>query len=73
MNKEEKTPSYGELLAENFRLEHNYKVLSNRVDKAIELIEKTWYSKNTTKLEDILIPVGIKVKLWKILSGGSNE
>ena len=65
--------SYGELLAENFRLEHNCKVLENRIDQAIELIEKEWYSLNTTRLQDILVPISKEVKIWKILKGGSNE
>lgn len=73
MNDEEKLPSYGELLAENFRLEHNYKVLSNRVDKVIELLEKDWYSLNTTRLQDILVPISIKVKIQKILKGDFYE
>lgn len=30
MNKEDKMPTYGELYAENFRLEHNYRVVSER-------------------------------------------
>lgn len=42
MNKEEREdlPSYGDLLAENFRLKHNEKVLQKRIDKAISFLEK---------------------------------
>ena len=33
MNEEEKMPTYGKLYAENFRLEHNYRVVSEREAK----------------------------------------
>ena len=37
---EEKMPTYGELLAKNFRLEHNERVLLDRIKKAIEYINE---------------------------------
>lgn len=33
MNEEEKMPTYGKLRAENFRLEHNYRIVSEREAK----------------------------------------
>lgn len=33
MNEEDKMPTYGKLYAENFRLEHNYRVVSEREAK----------------------------------------
>lgn len=39
MNEEEQMPTYGDLYAENFRLEHNNRVLQQRIDKAIEYVK----------------------------------
>ena len=69
MSKEEKIPSYGKLLAENFRLEHNYKVLENRIDKAIEYIEENDNSELGVHQTKFLG----KNDLLEILKGGSNE
>lgn len=33
MNEEDKMPTYGKLCAENFRLEHNYRIVSEREAK----------------------------------------
>lgn len=69
MNNEEKTPSYGELLAENFRLEHNYEVLENRIKEAIEFIDNN-YPLRTSFSKNIY---DFKLEIKEILKGGSNE
>ena len=74
MNKEKAekiSPTYGKLLAENYRLRHNEKVLSNRIDKAIELIEKD-RNKNYGSLEKKSFYCSKTNKLLEILRGSDK-
>ena len=53
-------------------LRHN-KSIFERIDKAIEYIEKQWYSINTTNINDIVSLGNWKLDLLSILRGEDNE
>lgn len=69
-----------ELLEENKRLKEEYMLLSNasdeyedklqaRIDKAIEYIENSYYSKNTTNIESIGYTTNKLLRIREILGG----
>lgn len=62
--KEEKL-KYGHLIAENYRLEHNERVLSERINKAIEYCECIYIPDNAVNIAF--------QKVVEILKGDSNE
>lgn len=72
MNKEEKRSTYGDLYAENFRLTHNNRVLQQRIDKAVEFIEKSCNHDYYYKYNGCLLKSEIKENILEILKGDSD-
>ena len=78
MSKEERD-FYREMI-DNYVLKEHYErvkdeklELQQRIDKAIEYIEKQWYSINTTNINDIVSLGNWKLDLLSILRGEDNE
>ena len=47
--------------------------LNKRIDKAIEVIENSYYSKNTTDIDNIVFTTNKLLQIRNILKGGNNE
>ena len=48
---------------------HLLREYKKRINKAIKIIEDSWYSKNTIQLEDVGYSSDIRWKVWKELKG----
>ena len=58
---------YAEERDKNYELQQENKQLKQVIDKAIKLIEDTYYSKNTTDIDSIVLSNNELLKIRKIL------
>lgn len=64
---------YDDLLIEEIDLYNEVIDLQEKIDKAIEVIEKSYYSKNTTDIDSIVVSNNKLLQVRNILKGESNN